>query len=188
MKDPKKAAELARKQKEAEELAKIEMIPRFMPVVEKPDLTAQQFEENIEFASVLDGMPSFEDFDEFGKAHEEAGEALKLLKSEYHKIGYLSFSQLTKDGTLKVERNEDNSEIIKLETHQVQTDETWNKKDEKQENALSISSAFQATSELGDDKSQTAKNTSKKNTKNINVIDSDDDEGIIAEFKLVIHG
>ena len=58
-------------------------------------------------------MPSFEDFDEFGKAHEEAEKVIKLLKSEYHKIGYLSFSQLTRDKVLKVERNEDNSEIIK---------------------------------------------------------------------------
>ena len=60
MNDPKKAAELARKKKEEEDLAKTEFIPMFTEMIEKPPLTEEQLEEDVEFARELDGMPPFE--------------------------------------------------------------------------------------------------------------------------------
>jgi len=72
MDDPKRKAEYERKQKEAEEKAKMMFLPRFTPEIEKPELTDEQFDENVEFVKNLDGMPCFKEFDDFASKYEDA--------------------------------------------------------------------------------------------------------------------
>ena len=79
MNDPKRKAALEKKQKEEEEKALIVQIPRFTPEFEKPDLTDNQFEENVEFGKVLDGMPSFKQFDDFAQKYQDVGKVIQLL-------------------------------------------------------------------------------------------------------------
>jgi len=61
-------------------------------VIEKPPVTEEQLEEDVEFARELDSVPTFEEFEDFAKQFPEAGKSIESLKSEYHKIGSLSFS------------------------------------------------------------------------------------------------